>query len=76
MLKLEDGTQVKLNFAGVNDMPFKSIGDQLKQRGIKPDGGYSSDAVWTYLKKIRLSRVRLFTTTRGMYFSKQQPRMM
>ena len=50
MLKLTDGKMVKLNYAGVNDMPFKSIGEQLRVRGIRPDGGYSSDAVWTYLK--------------------------
>lgn len=69
MLKLEDGTQVKLNFAGVNDMPFKSIGDQLKQRGIKPDGGYSSDAVWTYLKKNpSLAREVIYNNPRYVYF--------
>ena len=33
MLKLEDGTLVKLNFAAVNDMPFKSIGKQLQEKG-------------------------------------------
>ncbi len=69
MLKLEDGTQVKLNFAGVNDMPFKSIGDQLKQRGIKPDGGYSSDAVWTYLKKNpSLAREVIYNNPRYVFF--------
>ena len=51
MLKLEDGSLVKLNFAAVNDMPFKSIGGQLQERGIKPAGGYSADAVWTHLKQ-------------------------
>ncbi len=43
MLKLPDGKLVKLNFAAVNDMPFKSIGEQLRNRGIKPEGGYSAD---------------------------------
>ena len=39
-LRLEDGTDVKLNYAGVNDMPFKSIGEELRNRGIRPAGGY------------------------------------
>lgn len=51
MLKLDDGRLVKLNFAGVNDMTFKSIGGQLQERGIRPPDGYSADSVWKYLKK-------------------------
>ena len=69
MLKLEDGTMVKLNFAAVNDMPFKSIGGQLKERGIKPDGGYSADAVWTYLKKNpKLAKEVIYNNPRYVYF--------
>ena len=75
MLKLEDGKMVKLNFAAVNDMPFKSIGGQLKERGIKPDGGYSADAVWTYLKKNpKLAKEVIYNNPRYVYFyeTKQQ----
>lgn len=50
-IRLEDGSLVKLNFAGVNDMPFRSIGEQLRERGIRPAGGMSADAVWEHLKQ-------------------------
>ena len=75
MLKLEDGKMVKLNFAAVNDMQFKSIGAQLKERGIKPDGGYSADAVWSYLKKNpKLAKEVIYNNPRYVYFyeTKQQ----
>ena len=69
MLKLEDGTMVKLNFAAVNDMPFKSIGEQLRSRGIKPEGGYSADAVWKHLKKNqKLAREVIYNNPRYVYF--------
>jgi len=69
MLRLEDGTMVKLNFAAVNDLPFKSIGDQLKQKGIRPDGGYSSEAVWSYLKKNpTLAREVIYNNPRYVFF--------
>lgn len=69
MLKLEDGTKVKLNFAAVNDMPFKSIGEELRKRGIKPDGGYSADAVWTYLKQHpSLAHDVIYKNPRYVYF--------
>jgi membrane-bound lytic murein transglycosylase A len=51
MLRLEDGSKVKLNFAAVNDMPFRSIGEQLRNRGIRPAGGFSSEGVWEHLRK-------------------------
>ncbi len=74
MLKLEDGTNVKLNFAGVNDMPFKSIGEQLKARGIKPAGGYSSDAVWTHLKQNpALAKEVIYNNPRYVYFYESVP---
>ena len=73
MLKLEDGKMIKLNFAAVNDMPFKSIGGQLKERGIKPDGGYSADAVWTYLKKNpKLAKEVIYNNPRYVYFYETQ----
>ena len=69
MLKLEDGTLVKLNFAGVNDLPFKSIGEQLKDKGIKPAGGYSADAVWTHLKaNPTLAKEVIYNNPRYVYF--------
>jgi len=69
ILKLEDGTNIKLNFAAVNDMPFKSIGGQLQERGIKPDGGYSADAVWSYLKKNpTLAKEVIYNNPRYVYF--------
>ena len=69
MLKLEDGTMVKLNFAAVNDMPFKSIGKQLQDKGIKPEGGYSADAVWTHLKKNpQLAKEVIYNNPRYVYF--------
>lgn len=69
MLKLEDGTLVKLNFSGVNDLPFKSIGDQLKNRGIRPSGGYSSEAVWNYLRNNEsLAREIIYKNPRYVYF--------
>ena len=69
MLRLEDGTLVKLNFAGVNDMPFKSIGEQLKAKGIRPDGGYSADSVWTYLKsRPSLAKEVIYNNQRYIYF--------
>ena len=69
MLRLEDGTLVKLNFAGVNDMPFKSIGEQLKAKGIRPDGGYSADSVWTYLKsRPELAKEVIYNNQRYIYF--------
>jgi membrane-bound lytic murein transglycosylase A len=69
MLKLEDGSLVKLNFAGTNDMPFKSIGEQLRTRGIRPDGGYSSEAVWVHLKKNpSLAKEMIYNNPRFVYF--------
>jgi membrane-bound lytic murein transglycosylase A len=69
MLKLQDGTLVKLNFAAVNDMPFKSIGDQLRSRGIRPPEGYSSAAVWKYLKtQPKLAREVIDNNPRYVYF--------
>lgn len=74
MLKLEDGTQVKLNFAAVNDMPFKSIGEQLRAKGIRPDGGYSADAVWTYLKAHPdIARDVIYGNPRYVYFYESVP---
>ena len=69
MLKLEDGSLVKLNFAAVNDMPFKSIGGQLQAKGIKPAGGYSADAVWTHLKQNpKLAKEVIYNNPRYVYF--------
>ncbi|HNY25109.1 MAG TPA: MltA domain-containing protein [Alphaproteobacteria bacterium] len=69
MLRLEDGSMIKVNFAGVNDMPFKSIGEQLRTRGIKPTDGYSADAVWTYLKqRPDLAREVIYNNPRYVYF--------
>ncbi len=74
MLKLTDGTMVKLNFAAVNDMPFKSIGNELKNRGIKPAGGYSADAVWQHLKKDpALARDVINSNPRYVYFYESTP---
>lgn len=74
MLELEDGTIVKLNFAGVNDMPFKSIGEELKTRGIRPAGGYSADAVWTHLKaNPALARDVIYKNPRYVYFYESVP---
>lgn len=73
-LKLEDGTDVKLNFAAVNDMPFKSIGEELRSRGIRPDGGYSADAVWTYLKAHPdLAKDVIYKNPRYVYFYESVP---
>lgn len=73
-LRLEDGTDVKLNFAAVNDMPFKSIGEELRRRGIRPDGGYSADAVWTHLKKNPvLAREVIYANPRYVYFYESVP---
>lgn len=73
-LKLEDGTDVKLNFAGVNDMPFKSIGEELKRRGIRPSGGYSADAVWSHLKaNPALAKDVIYSNPRYVYFYESVP---
>ena len=73
-LTLEDGTDVKLNFAAVNDLPFKSIGGQLKERGIRPDGGYSADAVWSHLKKNpALAKEVIYNNPRYVYFYESTP---
>ena len=59
-LKLEDGTDVKLNFAAA--------------RGIRPDGGYSADAVWTYLKaNPSLARDVIYKNPRYVYFYESVP---
>lgn len=69
MLQLEDGTLVKLNFAAVNDMPFKSIGEQLKAKGIRPAGGYSSEAVWQHLRQNpALAKEVIYNNPRYVYF--------
>lgn len=69
MLELEDGTLVKLNFAAVNDMPFKSIGEQLKAKGVRPAGGYSADAVWTHLKQNpAMAKEVIYGNPRYVYF--------
>lgn len=74
MLKLEDGTLVKLNFAGTNDMPFKSVGEQIRAKGIRPDGGYSADAVWKYLKKNpTLAQEVIYNNPRYVYFYESVP---
>lgn len=73
LLKLDDGTTVKLNFGATNDMQFKSIGEQLRNRGIKPDGGYSADAVWKYLKKKpTLAREVIYNNPRYVYFQEAE----
>ncbi len=70
MLELENGEMVKLNFAAVNDLPFKSIGEYLRTRGIRPDNGYSADAVWQHLKKNpTLARNAIYANPRYVYFS-------
>ena len=69
MLKLENGELVKLNFAAVNDLPFNSIGEQLRKRGIRPPDGYSADAVWKYLKtRPDLAREVIDNNPRYVYF--------
>ena len=74
VLRLEDGTNVKLNFAAVNDMPFKSIGEELRRRGIRPAGGYSADAVWTHLKQNpTLARDVIYANPRYVYFYESKP---
>lgn len=74
MLKLEDGTDIKLNFAAVNDMPFKSIGEELRRRGIRPAGGYSADAVWQHLKKNPvLAQEVIYSNPRYVYFYESVP---
>ena len=74
MLKLSDGKMVKLNFAAVNDMPFKSIGEQLRDRGIRPEGGYSADAVWKHLKKNpKLAKEVIYNNPRYVYFYESVP---
>ena len=73
-LTLEDGTDVKLNFAAVNDLPFKSIGQQLQAKGIRPDGGYSADAVWAHLKKNpSLAKEVIYNNPRYVYFYESVP---
>lgn len=73
-LRLEDGTDVKLNFGAVNDMPFKSIGEELRRRGIRPSGGYSADAVWTHLKQNpALARDVIYSNPRYVYFYESTP---
>ena len=74
MVQLDDGTLVKLNFAAVNDMPFKSIGEQLRARGIRPPNGYSADAVWQYLKQNpTLAREVIYNNPRYVYFYESVP---
>ena len=74
MLQLDDGTMVKLNFAAVNDLPFKSIGEQLRSRGIRPPNGYSADAVWSYLKQNpTLAREVIYNNPRYVYFYESVP---
>ncbi|MDR2685433.1 MAG: MltA domain-containing protein [Rickettsiales bacterium] len=69
MLQLQDGTLVKLNFAGTNDMPFNSIGKQLMDKNIRPKDGYSASSVWTHLKTdARLAREVIDGNPRFVYF--------
>ena len=73
-LRLEDGTDVKLNFAAVNDMPFKSIGEELRKRGIRPAGGFSSEAVWQHLKaNPALAKDVIYQNPRYVYFYESTP---
>lgn len=73
-LRLEDGTDVKLNFGAVNDMPFKSIGEELRKRGIRPAGGYSSEAVWQHLKaNPTLAKDVIYKNPRYVYFYESVP---
>lgn len=73
-LRLEDGTDVKLNFAAVNNMPFKSIGEELRNRGIRPKGGYSSEAVWQHLKaNPALAKDVIYKNPRYVYFYESTP---
>lgn len=73
MLKLDNGEMVKLNFGATNDMQFKSIGEQLRNRGIKPNGGYSADAVWKYLKKHpTLAKEVIYNNPRYVYFKEAE----
>ncbi len=73
LLKLDDGSHVKLNFAATNDMQFKSIGEQLRNRGIKPSGGYSADGVWSHLKQNpQLAREVIYSNPRYVYFKEAE----
>ncbi|MCL1785815.1 MAG: MltA domain-containing protein [Alphaproteobacteria bacterium] len=68
-IRLENGEVVKLNFAGVNDMPFGSIGEYLRTRNIKPGGGYSAEAVWEHLRKHPyLAQEAINSNQRYVYF--------
>ena len=73
-LRLEDGTDVKLNYAAVNDMPFKSIGEELRSRGIRPAGGFSSEAVWQHLRaNPKLAKDVIYKNPRYVYFYESTP---
>ncbi|MCM1224899.1 MAG: 3D domain-containing protein, partial [Lachnospiraceae bacterium] len=50
------------------------IGGELQSRGIRPDGGYSADAVWTYLKQNpTLARDVIYKNPRYVYFYESVP---
>ena len=45
------------------------IHKQLKAKGIRPDGGYSADSVWTYLKsRPSLAKEVIYNNQRYIYF--------
>lgn|GEM_PF-6914615 len=70
MIRLSDGTLIKLNFASTNDVPFNSPGKQLMDRGIRPPDGMSAQAVWNFLKTDpKLAREIIDGNPRFVYFA-------
>ncbi len=71
LVELENGERVKLNFGGTNDMTFKSVAQYLKDRNIKPEGGYSAEALWSHLRaRPELAYDAINSNPRYVYFTK------
>ena len=72
-IRLECGTHVRLGFAAVNDMPFRSPGQQLIERGIRPAGGMSAGAVSDHLRKYPALAREVITNNQRYVFFQRSP---
>ncbi|MHA1540788.1 MAG: murein transglycosylase A [Alphaproteobacteria bacterium] len=51
ILKLNDGTNIQIGYAGNNGHEFQSVSKAMKQRGMRPSEGFTAQGVLKFLKK-------------------------
>lgn len=68
VVALPNGEKIRIGYAGNNGHEFKGIGSILMSEGIRPMGGYSTDAVKSWLKSYRKKGRRLMQKNKRYIF--------